>query len=133
MVGRDFGTPGAHIAPVGAFLAPRVLRSRPTRLRTWIVAWRLAGGRGGVDGHGAGGVEHLVGGGPLTWQVALAAVDELVHADAVLADLVGAGGRRVPPDRSRVVDAEIVVVRPVALVAVGQERLADRQSARRRR
>src|SRR4051794_30972266 len=168
MVGRDFGTPGAHITPVGAFLAPRVLTSRPTQptvrrhgaflaprvltsrptqrtvrrhgfreahsrlgaaagrsdqldreerasaaserwrskrersertmevetsaRRAGVSAWGLAGGRGGVDGHGAGGVEHLVGGGPLAWQVALAAVDELVHAHAVLADLVRAGG-----------------------------------------
>src|SRR4029079_3649265 len=85
-----------------------------------VVAGRFSGGWSGVDRHCAGRVEHLVVGRPLTGQVALPAVDVLPHAGAVLADLVGALCGRIPPDRSGIVDAEVVLVGPISLVAIGE-------------
>ena len=86
-------------------------------------------------GGGVGRVEEgLERGGQLARQVALAVGDVAVHAHAVLALLVLAGGLGVPPDEGGVVDAGEVGARGVpeqAVVAVAAVR-GSRLSARRR-
>ena len=68
--------------------------------------------------------------GALARQVPCATVDVLVHALALLADLVRPGGVRIPPEDRGIVHALVVRhATPVALVAVAEVRLADRPRA----